>query len=292
MTTGSCPHLPRSITARPKTLQQADVAKRVHALPEALVTMGNQLSIRGQPFQRLAFPVGRVALDEFQHRGFQDKEAAVDPALARLRLLIEFHDAIAVEHEPAVASGRAHGSDRRQTLVLAMELQQLPDIDVADAVTVSQHERFAADEARQALQPAAGHGRQASIHEVDDPILVARLVPQQVSGTQAHGKVGMDAGIVCKVPLDHVALVAKSDNELAHAVMREMLHDVPEYRPAADLDHGLGPDFGFFREPRPHASRQDDCFHRTTTWIALSSNYCRTKSFVHFRSEEHTSELQ
>lgn len=52
--------------------------------------------------------------------------------------------------------------------------------------------------------------------------------------------------IVREILFDDVAFVATADNKVIHAVVRVHLHDVPEDRTAADLDHRLGLEVSFF----------------------------------------------
>ena len=46
------------------------------------------------------------------------------------------------------------------------------------------------------------------------------------------------------------------------------LHDVPENRLAADLDHRLGPGGGFFGDAGAESTGEDDGFH----WVNLREN--------------------
>jgi hypothetical protein len=61
--------------------------------------------------------------------------------------------------------------------------------------------------------------------------------------------------------LDDVALVPQADHELVDPMRRVDLHDVPENRPPADLDHRLGPRLGLFTDAGSKPSGEDDCFH-------------------------------
>src|SRR5688572_17808535 len=85
----SLPHLPWSVPRGPELVQQLPFAQRIHRLPEALVPVGHELAIGSQPFHGVAFPQCIVAGDIAQHPAIQHEEAAVDPALPRLRLLRE-----------------------------------------------------------------------------------------------------------------------------------------------------------------------------------------------------------
>jgi len=79
---------------------------------------------------------------------------------------------------------------------------------------------------------------------------------------QVEGDIGHVQEIVSEILLDQVALVAAADDEVVDAVGGVELHDMPEDGLAADLDHGLGSEIGFFGEPGAEAAGEDDCFHQ------------------------------
>jgi hypothetical protein len=66
--------------------------------------------------------------------------------------------------------------------------------------------------------------------------------------SEAHGEVIIHGFVVEEILLDHGAAVAETHDEIAKAVMRKELHDVPKYRAPADIHEGLGPIFGFFAQ--------------------------------------------
>ena len=82
----------------------AQVAEGVHALPEAVVPVGHQLAFAASRSSGSALEAVVVAGDVVEDPRLEDEEAAVDPALADLRLLGELDDPVAVE-----APGRRTG---------------------------------------------------------------------------------------------------------------------------------------------------------------------------------------
>ena len=67
--------------------------------------------------------------------------------------------------------------------------------------------------------------------------------------------------VVEEVPLDDLAFVAQRDDELAMSVAGVEIHDVPKHRLAADLDHRLGLQPGFFLKPSAQSPRQNCNLH-------------------------------
>src|SRR4026209_2854023 len=106
------PGRPGRVARVPQALEGPDVTQRVHALPEAFVSIGRELSIRGQALERLDLEVAAVAAQGGEPPGLEHQKAAVDPALADLRLVFELADQVAVEAQVAESGGGTHRSDR------------------------------------------------------------------------------------------------------------------------------------------------------------------------------------
>ena len=79
------------------------------------------------------------------------------------------------------------------------------------------------------------------------------------------GHVERDVGhvqeVVREILLDDVALVAAADHEIVDAVRRVDLHDVPEDRLAADLDHRLRLQIALLGDPRAEPAGENDDLH-------------------------------
>ena len=91
------PDFPRRLAGLPEILEMSLIAQRIHRLPEAVMEIDAELAVRGEPFHRLAFPDGRIALDIVADLGRQHEEAAVDPAAVAERLFLEPGDPIALD---------------------------------------------------------------------------------------------------------------------------------------------------------------------------------------------------
>ena len=143
-----------------------------------------------------------------------------------------------------------------------MEGERLGDVDVAYAVAIGETERlFAFQVIFHAFEAPAGQGGLAGVHQGDAPRLGVVVVDVHAVVRHVEGDVGHVQEVVGEVFLDDVALVAQADDEFADPVGRVDLHDVPQDRLAADLDHRLGADRGFFTEACAEAAGQDHGFH-------------------------------
>ena len=101
-----------------------------------------------------------------------------------------------------------------------------------------------------------------------------RVSRSTVVVAEADGHVAAERQVVEEEPLDVLAAVAERDHELVEAVVGVVLHDVPEDRAPADLDHRLRAQFGLLGQPRALTAREDDDFHRgimTTGPVVRSS---------------------
>ena len=68
--------------------------------------------------------------------------------------------------------------------------------------------------------------------------------------------------IMGKILLDAIALVSKADYEVIEPIVRIMLHDMPENRPPANLDHWLWLDMRLLADACAESACQNDYFHR------------------------------
>ena len=78
---------------------------------------------------------------------------------------------------------------------------------------------------------------------------------------EADGEVVVHRLVIQEIFLDHVAAVAQAEHKIAEAVVGVELHDVPEDGAAADLDHRLGPEFGFLAQARAQSAAKNHYFH-------------------------------
>ena len=182
-------------------------------------------------------PRGVIAVDVVEDARLEHEESAVDPAFADLRLLGEGAHQLSVEGEPAEARGRAHRRHRRELPVVAVELDQARDVDVGDAVPVRHEKGAVANPGREALDAPPGLGRDPGVDQVDEPVFPAPLVRLETAGAQVDAEAAAQIHVVQEVHLDDLALVAERQQELSDPVVGVALHDVPEDRPPADLDH-------------------------------------------------------
>src|SRR6185312_2751209 len=243
------------------------VTHGIHALPEAVVLVGHELSVTRQALERLALEERGITRDVIEHLWLEDEEGAVDPRLPGERLLIEARDTIAVELQPAETRRGTHGGHGGDAAMTAMELQELCQVDIRDAVTPCQHEGPAAEMWRQPFDASACVGLLSGVDEIDQPVLGAVLVvvavaaPLHPPGLEGYPQVGGERAVVGHVAFDLLALVAERDHEFLKSVRRVMHHDVPENRTAADLDHGFWPYDRLLRESRADAACEDAYFH-------------------------------
>ena len=110
-----------------------------------------------------------------------------------------------------------------------MEFNQLCNVYIAYAITVGQHKRLIADIRLNTFNATASHSIQAGINNRYLPrfrivimhrhfVAPAREVERYIRSMQK---------IICKIFLDHVLLVACTDDKFIVAVMRIQLHDMP-----------------------------------------------------------------
>ncbi len=212
-----------------------------------------------------------VAVDVVEHLRLQHEERAVDPAFGGLGFFLEGGHLVAVEAHMAVARRGPHRGDRRELAVAAVEGDQLVDVDIRHPVAPGQHEGLVAEPGFQPLDPAPGQGFIAGFDEVHRPVRdLRRLAPAHPAAPGLDRQISRQRAELGEVSLDVVALVSQRDHEFVEAVMGIDLHDVPQDRASADLDHRLGTDDGFFNQTRSLAPRENCHFHVGLPLILMS----------------------
>ena len=221
-----------------------------------------QFALGGESAQRLLLPDRHVVVDIVDHLGREDEEPGIDRTAVSFGLFKKARDAVAVHIERAEAARRHGRGQGRQLAVSPMEIDGRGDVDVADAVPVGHAEGLLALQMLAHPQQAPpSHRGIAGVDQRHLPGLGPALVHLHPVLAHVEGHVGHVQEVVREILLDDVALVAAADHEIVDAVGGVDLHDVPQDGAAADLDHRLGPDGGFFAEARPKSAGEYDCFH-------------------------------
>lgn len=238
------------------------VAKGIHGLPEPFMLICHQFTFIGQSLQRTGFPTRLVAIDILYAGRLKDKKATVDPASVPLGLLGEPGHPVFLHVEGAVPARRLHRGHRCLAAMLLVEGNQRRDIDIAQPVTIGEAERLSVPKVLpDTPQPPPGHGGLAGIDQRHLPWFGLAAVHLHFVGLHVKGHVRHVQEVIGKVLLDDIPFVTAADDEVMDAMMGIELHDVPENRPAADLDHGLGPKVSFFGDAGSVATGEDDGFH-------------------------------
>src|SRR5262249_52741870 len=150
------------------------VAGRVHGVPETVVAKRHQLAGLCEALERTMLERALV-VKVLEYAGIEDEKAAVDPALARLRLLGELLHAGALEGERAETRGRMHGGQRRHAAVRVVKLHQRIEVNRREAVAVGRHERLFAQIGAEPQNAGAGLGLDAGVDRADSPVEVGSL---------------------------------------------------------------------------------------------------------------------
>ena len=114
-----------------------------------------------------------------------------------------------------------------------------------------------------AAHAAAGHGGLAGIDERDGPVLFLMLVVERDFRLSAELQRHVAAMplVIIEVLLDHLALVAKAEDEFLEPVVGVEFHNMPEDRARSDRHHGLRSEFRFLAQARAQSAAENDDFH-------------------------------
>src|SRR5882724_1799389 len=102
-----------------------------------------------------------------------------------------------------------------------MKGYEFADIDVAHAITISNHERLTIDMVLNSLHPSTGHRIQSSIGQGHREILfvMCAVVANHVITAQANREVVVHRFIVKEVFLDHGAAISQAKDEVVKSEM-------------------------------------------------------------------------
>src|SRR5258706_2964145 len=144
-----------------------------------------------------------------------------------------------------------------------MKFEQDAKVDVADPVTVCDHEGSLLEPGLQALYAASGECFGPGIHQMNCPVFAFARARLDLSTGKIHGHATAQVVVVQKVALNLFAFITESYEKLIQTVMRVMLHDVPEDGTAANFHHRLWLHFGLFGQARADSTRENHNFHTT-----------------------------
>ncbi len=197
---------------------------------------------------------------------FHHHKAGADPATVLLGLFLEPIDIpggmVELEHtEPSARLDRRKGD---HLAGIAVTVQQRMEVDIGNTVAIGHHERFVPDIFLHTLDPAAGLRVQAGVYQCNFPRfrdIIMNGHPVPVGKIESH--VRAVQVILREILLNQIPLVAAADDKFIEPVMGIDFHDMPEDREPADLDHRLGTQMAFLRNPGPQTARQNDYFHES-----------------------------
>ena len=251
--------LPGRLAARVDVLQELPLLERVHAGPEAVVRVGDQLSLRGQPLERLLHEVLALA-DVVEDLAAQHEEAAVDA------------HADVPDVADAAARGRSSSACTRWKLLVGATPTKQAVADLGAGRTRSCPGWTRRDRPSRswpgtspgprrngctALEPLPDVRVQAGVDEGDLPVLdVAGQQLHRLAAVREHEVVGDRLVVVEEVVLDGVGLVAEAEDEVLVPVVGVVAHHVPQDRPVADGHHRLGHGLRELAQPHARARRR------------------------------------
>ena len=204
----------------------------------------------------------RIALDEVEDGGLKHHVARIDRCAVLHRLLAKrMHGVVVADVEDALLLLLHDRRQCRRLAVRLVEAHEFANVDVRHTVAVGHHESLVLHILADAPDAPACQSVKSRIDDRDLPRLRVLIVHDHaVFLREVKRDVGRVQEVVGEPLLDHVLLVARAYNELIEAEVTVALHDVPEDRHAADLDHRLGSPFRLLRDARAEAARQKHCF--------------------------------
>lgn len=94
------------------------------------------------------------------------------------------------------------------------------------------------------------------------------------------GNIAVVQGIICKIFFYYVLFVPGTNHKIIYSIMGVNLHDMPEYRIAANFHHGLWPHLGFLADARTKPACQYNNFHSVLFLAAKITDYIHCILFL------------
>ncbi len=227
---------------------------------------GHQLIFSGQSFQWSAFKDRLVAIDIIQYLRLKYAETTVDPAFANLGFFVEKRNLVTVKCDTAKTRGWSNCCDGGQLAVSLVEGDQGVDIHIRHTVSIGHHEGLVIDPPRKSFDASAGHCVQARISQMNVPVLDLAVLDVVLRVAEMDGKVAVVLVIINEIRLNDLGFVTHRHGKISMAEVGVELHDVPNDRFAANLDHRFWSNRGLFLQTWSQSSGKDDYLHGVSSF--------------------------
>jgi GT2 family glycosyltransferase len=205
------------------------------------VPIGEQQAGIGQCRQHLLFEI--LAIPHVEGRPFEDEEPGVDPVVEQSRFLSKgMYATVLVEHHGSVRGGKRNRGQSGGSPIARVMFEQAPQIDVADAITVGNHEPVAKKRTA-TLYPPSGAGLGSRID-------------------QSHIPVVRKSGCVAR---DLIAEVPRRQDELSITLDGKDFHYVAQDRLPTYVEQRFRDGLGLWVGPGTPPAAQNHRFHRAGT---------------------------
>src|SRR6266851_1580679 len=260
------PNLPGRLAAHMHLFQELTLLERVHARPETVVPVRQQLLGGDQALERLdheLFSRPHVV----KHFAAERKEPAIDADVCIGDAPNALHDAVLLKVDEMERPGRSDRHEGADPAAAAKPVQVPGEREIRHTIRVVHQEGLLALQMTPYREQAlADVGRQAGIDERDAPIIDISAQELDFPPAPAQDEVvGHTLVVVPEIPFDYVPAVPEAQDEVLVAEMGVIAHDVPEHRPVADLDHRFGHIVRLLADPQALAPAEEHDLHDSLT---------------------------
>jgi len=153
-----------------------------------------------------------------------------------------------LEAESTKSASGLYGGQSGEPTLLPMKSHQVLDIKVTHAIAVGKAEGPVTEMVAHTLQTASRHRRFASIDQSNFPGLDAVGQEVHLSFLHLEGHIGHVQDVIREILFNDMTFITAAYNEFIDPMEGLQLHDVPQDRFPADLDHRLWFDEGFLAQ--------------------------------------------
>lgn len=208
-----------------------------------MMFVGHQLIVLGQCFQRIFFPhqAIRIVGQVVEYLRPQYKEPPIDPSAIAHKFFTETRYAlIFVEAEEAKPARRLDSRHRGDFPMGLMVCDQLFKINIGEPIAIGEHKLFVTYILLSPFQSTRRSGLYTCIHKRYPEFFRVGAVHLKTVRQQIDGNIGIVNVIIKEVFLDHVTLIADTDDKIVETLGFVYFHEMPQERLFTNFDHGFG----------------------------------------------------
>src|SRR5579859_243406 len=256
------PNLPRGIPFGIEVIEVLFVLEGVHAGPEPIVLMRDQLLFRDETLKGLMnefFTIFQI----LENLSFEDEISTINAQGAFVDVLNVGNQTTSIYGDEMIAEVGAHAKKTGDLVMLAKMFDVTRKRQIRKAVTVIREKRFFPFQILLDRFEALPHvGRDAGVGEGDAPVMNIPIYQVDILSASGEDKIVGDIFIIFhEVVFDGIRAMAKTKDKVFVTVVRVVFHDVPQNRTIPNGGHRFRNVFRIVSQTQTKSTTKENDFH-------------------------------